>query len=62
MGYAVRDFVLAGSLIYCTTYISLIPYAPVRGLAWLAYTVVQGFFMTGMWICASASHASACQC
>jgi len=53
MAYVVRDFFYYSVLIYvATTYIPLIPSAPLRALAWAAYTTVAGFVFTGIWILA----------
>jgi omega-6 fatty acid desaturase (delta-12 desaturase) len=53
MAYVVRDFAYLGTLIYlATTYIPLLPSASLRFLAWVAYTTVQGFVFTGIWILA----------
>jgi len=53
MAYVVRDFFYCSVLIYlATTYIPLIPSLPLRVLAWIAYTTVQGFVFTGIWILA----------
>jgi len=53
MAYVVRDFFYYSVLIYAaTTYIPMIPSAPLRALAWAAYTTVAGFVFTGIWILA----------
>jgi len=52
MAYVVRDFVYFSVLIYASSYISLLPNVFARGLAWTAYTGVQGMVMTGIWILA----------
>ena len=52
MAYVVRDFSYWSALIYLTTYIPLLPNAPLRALAWVAYTTVAGFVFTGIWILA----------
>jgi omega-6 fatty acid desaturase (delta-12 desaturase) len=53
MAYVVRDFFYTSVLIYlATTYIPLLPNPYLRFLAWAAYTTVQGFVFTGIWILA----------
>jgi len=53
MAYVVRDFLYMSILIYlATNYIPLIPSLPLRVAAWVAYTTVQGFVFTGVWILA----------
>ncbi|RKF56086.1 Oleate hydroxylase FAH12 [Golovinomyces cichoracearum] len=53
LAYVVRDYLYLSTLVYiAVTYIPLIPYAPLRFLAWTAYTVLQGFVFTGIWILA----------
>lgn len=53
MAYVVRDFFYTSVLIYlATTYIPLLPSPYLRALAWVAYTTVQGFVFTGIWILA----------
>ncbi|KAG0647599.1 Oleate Delta(12)-hydroxylase [Hyphodiscus hymeniophilus] len=53
MAYVVRDFFYTSALIYlATTYIPLLPNQSLRFLAWVAYTTVQGFVFTGIWILA----------
>jgi omega-6 fatty acid desaturase (delta-12 desaturase) len=53
MAYVVRDFFYFGTLVYfATTFIPMIPYMPLRALAWAAYTTVAGFVFTGIWILA----------
>lgn len=52
MAYVVRDYFYLSTLIYLTTYIPLLPNPYLRFAAWAAYTVVQGFVFTGIWILA----------
>ncbi|CAD6505482.1 BgTH12-00973 [Blumeria graminis f. sp. triticale] len=53
MAYVARDYLYLSTLIYLSiTYIPLIPSAPLRFVAWTAYTVIQGFVFTGIWILA----------
>lgn len=53
MAYVVRDFCYMSTLIYlAVTYIPLLPNAYLRFAAWAAYTTVQGFVFTGIWILA----------
>ncbi|OIW29312.1 hypothetical protein CONLIGDRAFT_631403 [Coniochaeta ligniaria NRRL 30616] len=52
MAYVVRDYFYLSTLIYLTTYIPLLPSPYLRFAAWAAYTVVQGFVFTGIWILA----------
>ena len=53
MAYVVRDYFYLSVLVYlAVTYIPLIPNAYLRFAAWVAYTTVQGFVFTGIWILA----------
>lgn len=53
MAYVVRDYFYVSTLIYlAVTYIPLIPNLYLRFAAWVAYTTVQGFVFTGIWILA----------
>ncbi|RDL34470.1 Uncharacterized protein BP5553_07598 [Venustampulla echinocandica] len=53
MAYVVRDYFYTSVLIYlAVTYIPLLPNAYLRFAAWVAYTTVQGFVFTGIWILA----------
>lgn len=53
MAYVVRDYFYLSTLIYlAVTYIPLLPSPYLRFAAWTAYTVVQGFVFTGIWILA----------
>jgi omega-6 fatty acid desaturase (delta-12 desaturase) len=53
LAYVVRDYAYLSTLIYLAlTYIPLLPHPSLRFLAWTAYTVVQGFVFTGIWILA----------
>lgn len=53
LAYVVRDFGYLSTLIYlAVTYIPLIPSSLLRFIAWTAYTVLQGFVFTGIWILA----------
>jgi omega-6 fatty acid desaturase (delta-12 desaturase) len=53
MAYVFRDFFYASTLIYlAVTYIPLLPNIYLRAAAWVAYTTVQGFVFTGIWILA----------
>ena len=53
LSYVVRDFTLAGILVYIAgTYIKLIPDVNLRFAAWAAYTFCQGLVGTGIWILA----------
>jgi len=53
LAYVARDILYTSVLIYlATSYIPLIPSASLRFLAWAAYTTLQGFVFTGIWILA----------
>jgi omega-6 fatty acid desaturase (delta-12 desaturase) len=53
MAYVVRDFFYLSTLVYlAVTYIPLLPNPYLRFAAWAAYTTVQGFVFTGIWILA----------
>lgn len=52
MAYVVRDFAYVSVLVYAASYIQYLPNVYARGLAWAAYTVVQGMVFTGIWILA----------
>ena len=53
MAYVVRDFFYTSVLIYFSkTYIPYLSHPYIRALAWVAYTTVQGFVFTGIWILA----------
>lgn len=53
MAYVVRDYFYLSTLIYlAVTYIPLLPNPYLRFAAWIAYTTVQGFVFTGIWILA----------
>jgi len=53
MAYVVRDYFYLSTLIYlAVTYIPLLPNVYLRFAAWAAYTTVQGFVFTGIWILA----------
>jgi omega-6 fatty acid desaturase (delta-12 desaturase) len=53
MAYVVRDYFYLATLIYlAVTYIPLLPNVYLRFAAWAAYTTVQGFVFTGIWILA----------
>lgn len=53
MAYVVRDYFYLSALIYlAVTYIPLLPNVYLRFAAWAAYTTVQGFVFTGIWILA----------
>lgn len=52
MAYVVRDYFYVSVLCYAASYIQYIPSQPLRGLAWAAYSVLQGFVFTGIWILA----------
>lgn len=52
MAYVVRDYFYVAVLAYAATFISYIPNAYARGLAWATYSVFQGFVFTGIWILA----------
>jgi omega-6 fatty acid desaturase (delta-12 desaturase) len=53
MAYVVRDYFYLSTLVYlAVTYIPLLPNAYLRFAAWVAYTTVQGFVFTGIWILA----------
>ncbi|PMD40173.1 putative Delta(12) fatty acid desaturase [Hyaloscypha variabilis F] len=53
MAYVVRDYFYLSTLIYlAVTYIPLLPNVYLRFAAWVAYTTVQGFVFTGIWILA----------
>lgn len=53
VAYVIRDYFYLSVLVYLAiTYIPIIPYTPLRFLAWSAYTVLQGFVFTGIWILA----------
>ncbi|RDW65242.1 putative Delta(12) fatty acid desaturase [Coleophoma crateriformis] len=53
MAYVVRDFFYCSTLIYlAVTYIPLLPHPALRFAGWVAYTTVQGFVFTGIWILA----------
>jgi omega-6 fatty acid desaturase (delta-12 desaturase) len=53
MAYVVRDFFYLSTLVYLAlTYIPLLPNVYLRFAAWVAYTTVQGFVFTGIWILA----------
>lgn len=51
--YVLRDIVCMVFFGYCAhNYIQLLPLPVLRFAAWLAYTVVQGLFGTGLWVLA----------
>lgn len=50
--YVVRDITYAGLLVYLALHISMLPTTPLRILAWLLYSFVQGCVGTGIWILA----------
>ncbi len=51
MGYVVRDFLMAGGLVWAAlTYIPQIADPIWRTAAWIAYGYVQGLVCTGIWI------------
>lgn len=51
--YVFRDIFWMGVFGYlANNYIHLLPNKAIRGLAWAAYTVVQGLFGTGIWVLA----------
>jgi omega-6 fatty acid desaturase (delta-12 desaturase) len=53
LAYVARDLLYMCTLAYlATTYIPLLPSPPLRALAWAAYTTLQGFVFTGIWILA----------
>jgi omega-6 fatty acid desaturase (delta-12 desaturase) len=52
MAYVVRDYFYVSVLIYATTFIPMLSQTWARGLAYAAYTVLQGMVMTGIWILA----------
>ncbi|KAF3903242.1 hypothetical protein ABW20_dc0105408 [Dactylellina cionopaga] len=53
MAYVVRDYFYLSVLIYgAITYIPQLPNVYLRFVAWTAYTIVQGFVFTGIWILA----------
>jgi omega-6 fatty acid desaturase / acyl-lipid omega-6 desaturase (Delta-12 desaturase) len=53
MAYVVRDYFYLSTLIFLAiTYIPLLPNVYLRFAAWVAYTTVQGFVFTGIWILA----------
>jgi omega-6 fatty acid desaturase (delta-12 desaturase) len=53
MAYVVRDYFYLSTLIYlAVTFIPLLPNVYLRFAAWVAYTTVQGFVFTGIWILA----------
>lgn len=53
MAYVARDFFYFGALVYlAVTYIPMLPSVYLRAAAWVAYTTVQGFVFTGIWILA----------
>jgi omega-6 fatty acid desaturase (delta-12 desaturase) len=53
MAYVFRDYFYLATLIYlAVTYIPLLPNVYLRFAAWTAYTTVQGFVFTGIWILA----------
>jgi omega-6 fatty acid desaturase (delta-12 desaturase) len=53
LAYVVRDYFYLSVLVYfAVTYIPLLPNAYLRFAAWVAYTTVQGFVFTGIWILA----------
>ncbi|TVY49136.1 Delta(12) fatty acid desaturase [Lachnellula occidentalis] len=53
MAYVVRDAFYCATLMYlAVTYIPLLPNPYLRFAAWVAYTTVQGFVFTGIWILA----------
>ncbi|ELR03698.1 hypothetical protein VC83_06047 [Pseudogymnoascus destructans] len=52
MAYVVRDYFYVAALCYAASYIEYIPNAYARGVAWAAYSVLQGFVFTGIWILA----------
>jgi omega-6 fatty acid desaturase (delta-12 desaturase) len=52
MAYVFRDYLYASILVYAATYIQYIPNIYARGVAWAAYSVLQGFVFTGIWILA----------
>ncbi|KAI9047906.1 hypothetical protein LZ554_007708 [Drepanopeziza brunnea f. sp. 'monogermtubi'] len=53
MAYVVRDYFYLSVLVYlAVTYIPMLPSPYLRFAAWVAYTTVQGFVFTGIWILA----------
>ncbi|KAJ6259820.1 hypothetical protein Dda_5462 [Drechslerella dactyloides] len=53
MAYVVRDCFYLSALVYlAVTYIPQLPNVYFRCAAWVAYTTVQGFVFTGIWILA----------
>lgn len=52
MAYVVRDYVYVAIAAYAASYIQYIPNLFARGIAWAAYSVVQGIVFTGIWILA----------
>ncbi|TGO16922.1 hypothetical protein BTUL_0022g00230 [Botrytis tulipae] len=53
MAYVVRDYFYVSTLIYLAlTFIPMLPNPYLRFAAWVAYTTVQGFVFTGIWILA----------
>jgi omega-6 fatty acid desaturase (delta-12 desaturase) len=53
MAYVVRDYFYLSALIYlAVTYIPSLPNSYFRFAAWTAYTTLQGFVFTGIWILA----------
>jgi omega-6 fatty acid desaturase (delta-12 desaturase) len=52
LAYVARDFLYVSILVYCSTYIQYLPNPITRFLGWVAYSVVQGWVFTGIWILA----------
>ncbi|KAL3419150.1 fatty acid desaturase [Phlyctema vagabunda] len=53
MAYVARDAFYCSTLMYlAVNYIPLLPNPALRFAAWIAYTTVQGFVFTGIWILA----------